>query len=100
MSQNEILVVVQKMAGLGVVFVPVIIMVIEYIKQGLGWEGNKAQWLASGISSFFGVLIVVAALIPGATQWVGIFMFLVIMAMAPSGGFKLLESFVGKKGIK
>jgi hypothetical protein len=97
MAQNEVLVMVEKMAGLSLVFIPVIVMVIEYAKQSLGYEGTKAQILASGISLGFGILLVVAFLVPGAAQWVGIAIFLVVMTVGPSGGFKMLESFLGKK---
>jgi len=90
---NEILSVVTRMGTLVLIFVPVIIAVIEYVKASVKFKGQKAQWLASGISLIFGLMIVVVYVWPETTKYIGIVMFLVVMAMAPSGGFKLLERF-------
>jgi hypothetical protein len=92
---EDILNTMKSLGGLVVVFVPVIVMVIEYFKGMVGAKGLQAQLLASGISVLFGILFVVAYLWPESALWIGVVMFLVVMGVAPSGGFKLLERFAG-----
>jgi len=94
LTHNPILAVVERLAFTAIVFVPLMIAVVQGIKQLTGLEGVKAQVAAVTINLAFGVAIALVYFLPGAAVYVGVGIFLLTLAVAPLGGYDLLKGFV------
>jgi len=91
--QNPIVAVVERLALMAVVFVPLVIAVVQGVKKLTGLSGVKAQGVAIAINLVFGLSFVAVFFYPAAAVYVGVGMFLLVMAVAPLGGYDLLKKF-------
>ena len=87
LTNNPILAVVERLAFSAVVFVPLMIAVVQGVKQLTGLAGVKAQLAAVGINLTFGSAIALVYFIPGTAVYVGVGLFLLILAVAPLVGY-------------
>ena len=92
---NPIVAVVERLVVMAVVFVPLMIAVVQGLKKLTGLEGVRAQLAAMAVNLCFGLAFVAVYLYPGAAATVGVGMFLLVMVVAPLGGYDLLKRFVG-----
>ena len=90
---NPIVEVVERLAVLAAVFVPLMIAVVQGVKKLTGMEGTTAQVTAIAINLVFGLTFAAVFFYPEAAVYVGVVMFLLILAVAPLGGYDLLKSF-------
>jgi len=92
---NPIMDVLERLALMAVVFVPVMIAVVQGIKDLIGLEGMRMKITAIAINLVFGLAFTAVFFYPQAAIYVGVGMFLLIMTVAPLGGYDLLKRFAG-----
>jgi len=92
---NPIVEVVERLAVMAVVFVPVMIAVVQGIKELTGLEGIHMKITAIAINLVFGLAFTAVFFYPQAAVYVGVGMFLLILVVAPLGGYDLLKRFAG-----
>ena len=93
----------QTLITLGMVMITMIgigLAVIQYVKEKWGWEDKKAEVLSLGVGFILGALVAVSYLDQAAwqvsiSQGIGIFLFLAVATIGPSGGYKTLRSLLG-----
>jgi hypothetical protein len=90
---NPIVEVVERMALMAAVFVPLMIAVVQGVKKLAGLEGTAAQVTAIAINLVFGLSFAAVFFYPEAAVYVGVVMFLLMLAVAPLGGYDLLKIF-------
>jgi len=93
---NPIIDVVERLAVMGVVFVPVMIAVLQGIKELVGLEGICMKVTAIAINLVFALAFTAVYFYPQAAVFVGVGIFLLIMVVAPLGGYDLLKRFAGE----
>lgn len=76
------------------------VMVVQYLKESWKVKDKAAQILSLVIGFLLGLLVVISYLDLNGwsisiSQGVGIFLFLVIATISPSGGYKTLRSLTG-----
>jgi hypothetical protein len=82
-----------QLGGVMLVFVPALFGAVEFIKDKLGFEGRKVEYLAMGIFALFGVLSAAAFYYPERGIQAGaLVLFLLTCALAPSGYYKFLNA--------
>lgn len=95
MLNNPVMDVVEKLALMAVVFVPLMIVVVQGVKELTGLEGTAMKITAIGINLLFGLGFSAVFFYPQAAVVVGVVIFLLILAVAPIGGYDLLKRFTG-----
>jgi hypothetical protein len=91
---NPITEVVEQLALMAVIFIPLMIAMVQGIKQLTGLEGVRAQVMAIAVNLSFGLAFTFVFFYPMAAVYVGVVMFLLILAVAPLGGYDLLKIFM------
>ena len=94
---NPINEVVIKLGTMIAVFIPLLIATVEGAKSIFDLKGKSIQYFAMGANFFFGSMFVVVFFIPAAAKIVGIVIFMIMLIIAPLGGYDLLKNFIGKK---
>jgi hypothetical protein len=94
MINNPITEVVEQLALMAAIFIPLMIAVVQGIKKLTGIEGVKAQVTAIAVNLSFGLGFTLVFFYPEAAVYVGVVMFLLILGVAPLGGYDLLKYFV------
>jgi hypothetical protein len=92
---NPIITVVEHLSILALVFVPLMVAVVQGLKQLTGLEGNTARLAAMAVNLCFGMAFVAVYLYPQAAGAVGVGIFLLVLVVAPLGGYDLLKRFAG-----
>lgn len=95
-------IILQTIQSLGLVLVTLIIIsmtLVQYLKEKWGIEGKAAEIASLVVGFVLGALVVVSYLdqlnwSASVSQWVGIFLFLVVATLGPSGGYKTLRALV------
>ena len=82
-----------QLGSIMMIFLPVLFGAVEFIKDKLGFEGRTVEFLAIGIFTLFGVLVVVSFYFPERGVQAGaIVLFLLSCALAPSGYYKFINA--------
>jgi hypothetical protein len=92
---NPIVMIVEHLAMLAVVFVPLMVAVVQGLKELTGLEGRGARLVAIVVNLCFGLAFVTVYLYPKAAGAVGVGIFLLVLVVAPLGGYDLLKRFAG-----
>lgn len=76
------------------------IAVVQYVKETWGIQDKAAEILSLSVGFVMGVLAVLSYLEQmlwsiSISQGIGIFLFLVVATIGPSGGYKTLRSLLG-----
>lgn len=95
-------IILQTIQSLGLVLVTLIIIsmtLVQYLKEKWGVDGVAAEIISLVVGFILGALVVVSYLdqlgwSASVSQWVGIFLFLVVATLGPSGGYKTLRTIV------
>jgi hypothetical protein len=87
---NPIADVVQRLALVISIFIPILIATTEGIKSLFDLKGKAAQYTAIGVNLFFGSMIVFDYFIPGASKYIGVVIFMIILMVSPLGGYDLI----------
>ena len=75
------------------VFLPALFGAVNFIKDKLGFSGRAVEFLAVGLFTLFGALVVVAFYYPGrGVQAAAVVLFLLTCALAPSGYYKFINA--------
>lgn len=98
--ENIILGTIMKLGAVMVTLVGIGMAVIQYMKETWKWEDKKASVLSLGVGFVLSALVVLSYLEQMAwrvniSQGVGIFLFLVVGTIGPSGGYKTLRALLG-----
>ena len=92
---NPIVAVVERLAVMAVFFVPLMIAVVQGLKELTGLDGRAARLAAMAVNLCFGLAFVAVYLYPEAAGAVGVVMFLLVIVVAPLGGYNFLKRFAG-----
>lgn len=92
---NPIVTVVERLAMLALVFIPLMVAVVQGLKELTGLEGRTARLAAMVVNLCFGLAFVAVYLFPKAAGAVGVGIFLLVLVVAPLGGYDLLKRFAG-----
>jgi len=95
---NEIQEVLQALAGLFLVFLPVVSVNVEYFTQSFNVEGKNAKLMSSAFGVFFAALAALYYWMPETAPYIATFLFLDLAWVGPSGGHDLIAKFAGKVG--
>jgi len=88
----EIQELVNQLAGVMLVFLPVLFGAVEFIKDKLNLTGRVVEFVSIGIFVLFGVLLVASLYHPErGAQAAAIMLFLLMCALAPSGYYKFIN---------
>jgi len=93
---NPIIEVVERLSLMAVVFVPLMIVLVQGIKELTGLEGARMKITAIGVNLVFGLGFSTVFFYPQAAVYVGVVLFLLILAVAPLGGYDLMKRFAGE----
>jgi hypothetical protein len=80
-----------------VAFIPLMVAVVQGLKQLTGLDGTRARLMAIAVNLAFGLSIAVVFLYPGTAIYVGVGIFLLVLAVAPLGGYDLLKRYAGDR---
>ena len=100
--ENIILKTILILGGVLITLIGIGVALIQYMKEKWGWEDKKAEILSLGVGFVLAALVVLSYLEQMAwrvniSQGVGIFLFLVVGTIGPSGGYKTLRALLGGK---
>lgn len=95
-------IILQTIQSLGLVLVTLIIIsmtLVQYLKEKWGIAGKAAEMVSFSVGFILGALVVISYLdqlgwSASLSQYVGIFLFLVVATIGPSGGYKTLRALV------
>ena len=88
-----------QLGGIMIIFLPALFGAVEFIKEKLGFSGRAVEFLAVGIFTLFGVLVVAAFYVPArGVQVAAVVLFLLTCALAPSGYYKFVSARAPREG--
>ena len=97
---NVILYTVRMLGGTLITLVIIAVMLIQYLKEKWGLKDKAAEIASLVIGFVLGALVVVSYLeLNGwsatVSEGIGMFLFLVVATIGPSGGYKTLRGLLG-----
>ena len=100
--ENIILKTILILGGVLITLIGIGVALIQYMKEKWGWDDKKAEILSLCVGFILAALVVLSYLEQMAwrvniSQGVGIFLFLVVGTIGPSGGYKTLRALLGGK---
>ena len=98
--ENIILETIKVLGNVLIAFTFVGIAVVQYIKEKWGLQDKAAEILSLSVGFVLGVLAILSYLeqmlwTVSISQGIGMFLFLIISTIGPSGGYKTLRSLLG-----
>jgi len=100
--ENIILETILILGGVLLTLIAIGLAVIQYVKEKWKIEDKPAEIMSLCVGFVLAALVVLSYLSQMAwninlSQWVGVFLFLVVGTIGPSGGYKTLRALLGAK---
>lgn len=94
---NVIFETIGKLAGLLLPLSALVMSLTQYLKEKWGVVDKAAEVVSLVVGFVVSALVAVSFVFPDSAQWIGIALFVVFGTIAPSGGYKLFRSLLGKE---